>query len=179
METFELNPQKIKEMRLAMGLSQDKLAHRSMMHGSHISHLERPELGVCPRPETLKRLAVALGIECEVIWTGKPRPGNRLNSVGAKLKPAPASRERDNVPHTYTIVIRTPGYDKLMLTTTDRREAHRKYAAMCADNRLPRVIMDGQDLPIYSRQDVPTAAGRHTPPLRKHKNKKRKSQPAG
>lgn len=51
--------------------------------------------------------------------------------------------------HTYEIVIRTKGQDALILRTTDLKAAKSKYAAMRTAGRLPRMMMDGKDLPIY------------------------------
>src|SRR3954452_1627478 len=52
---------RLRQIRIACGLSQEDLAHRAGLHRTHISLIERNRRSV--RLETLERLAAALRVE--------------------------------------------------------------------------------------------------------------------
>lgn len=55
--------ERVRELRESMGWSQGQLAFRSAVHSSHISMIER---GIrVPKPKTLHKLALALGVEAD------------------------------------------------------------------------------------------------------------------
>lgn len=62
--------------------------------------------------------------------------------------------------HTYEIYLIVSGAKSTILTTTDRREAIRKYSTLCGGGALPRISIDGKQLTIeeaynlYSVQDA-------------------------
>ena len=50
--------------------------------------------------------------------------------------------------HTYEVYIIVQGTKSTILTTTDRREAVRKYSTLCSGGALPRISIDGKQLTI-------------------------------
>lgn len=50
--------------------------------------------------------------------------------------------------HTYEVYIIVQGTKSTILTTTDRREAVRKYSTLCGGGALPRISIDGKQLTI-------------------------------
>ena len=50
--------------------------------------------------------------------------------------------------HTYEVYIIVQGTKSTILTTTDKREATRKYSTLCGGGALPRIAIDGKQLTI-------------------------------
>lgn len=50
--------------------------------------------------------------------------------------------------NTYEVYIIVQGTKSTILTTTDRREAVRKYSTLCGGGALPRISIDGKQLTI-------------------------------
>ena len=56
--------------------------------------------------------------------------------------------------HTYEIYLIVSGAKSTILTTTDKREATRKYSTLCGGGALPRVAIDGKQLTIEEAYDL-------------------------
>ena len=56
--------------------------------------------------------------------------------------------------HTYEIYLIVSGAKSTILTTTDKREATRKYSTLCGGGALPRVAIDGKPLTIEEAYDL-------------------------
>ena len=50
--------------------------------------------------------------------------------------------------HTYEVYMIVQGTKSTILTTTDKREATRKYSTLCGGGALPRIAIDGRQLTI-------------------------------
>ena len=50
--------------------------------------------------------------------------------------------------HTYEVYMIVQGTKSTILTTTDKREATRKYSTLCGGGALPRIAIDGKQLTI-------------------------------
>lgn len=56
--------------------------------------------------------------------------------------------------HTYEVYIIVQGTKSTILTTTDKREATRKYSTLCGGGALPRIAIDGKQLTIEEAYDL-------------------------
>lgn len=56
--------------------------------------------------------------------------------------------------HTYEVYIIVQGTKSTILTTTERREAVRKYSTLCGGGALPRIAIDGKQLTIEEAYDL-------------------------
>ena len=61
---------------------------------------------------------------------------------------------RKNKLHTYEIYLIVQGTKSTILTTTDKREATRKYSTLCGGGALPRISIDGKQLTIEEANDL-------------------------
>lgn len=55
---------------------------------------------------------------------------------------------------TYEVYIINCGHRHTYLTTTDKREATRKYSTLCGGGALPRISVDGKQLTIEEAYDL-------------------------
>lgn len=56
--------------------------------------------------------------------------------------------------NTYEVYIIVQGTKSTILTTTDKREATRKYSTLCGGGALPRIAIDGKQLTIEEAYDL-------------------------
>ena len=56
--------------------------------------------------------------------------------------------------HTYEVYMIVQGTKSTILTTTDKREATRKYSTLCGGGALPRIAIDGKQLTIEEAYDL-------------------------
>jgi transcriptional regulator with XRE-family HTH domain len=75
--------ERLRELRVAKGLSQEQLADEADIHRTHISLIERNRRSV--RLETLERLAKALGVPpAELITTPSKRKAKRSDGTSSR-----------------------------------------------------------------------------------------------
>ena len=55
---------------------------------------------------------------------------------------------------TYEVYTVSCGVKNIILTTTDKREATRKYSTLCGGGALPRIAIDGKQLTIEEAYDL-------------------------
>lgn len=145
----KLTAKEIKKIRTGKRLSQRDLAFRAGVDPAQICRIESGQT-TNPQPQTLERIAAALGLaDNAALESSTAAPAEQKGKAKAGKKGA-----KKTAVHVYTIVIRSPMGDEHILTTADPKAARRKYNELRAADRLPRVIMDGQDLPIYKADEL-------------------------